>query len=178
MSAQDARWRPTHCCSPSTNWFRPLSIQSTDTAAKRLELLREVVPGLRRLAIMANIGAPGAVLEMREAQAAASALGLEAVVLEIRRAEDVSPAFEMLKGRAEALDVVPDPLLNTNRGSYQHLSAGRASADDARSAGVPRSGWPDVVWTKHRRRVSTRRRLCRQNSARGQAWRHSGRAAD
>jgi hypothetical protein len=64
---------------------RPL--QFTDLAGKRLELLREVVPGLRGLAIMANVGAPGAVLEMREAQAAASRLGLDITTLDIRRAE-------------------------------------------------------------------------------------------
>ena len=83
-----------------------LSIQTTDLAGKRLELLREVVPGLRRLAILANVGNPAAVLEMREAQAAARTLGLEVALLEIRRAEDIAPAFEALKGRADALYVV------------------------------------------------------------------------
>ena len=62
--------------------------------------------------------------------------------------------------------------------SHQHLGAGRAITHDARRSRLRRSGWPDVLGSKHRRRVSTRRRLCRQNSARGQAWRHSGRAAD
>ena len=92
-----------------------LSIQRTDLAGKRLELLREVVPGLRRLAIMANVGNPAAVLEMGEVQAAARTLGLEVATLEIRRAEDIAPAFEALKGRAEALYVVADPLVTTNR---------------------------------------------------------------
>jgi ABC-type uncharacterized transport system substrate-binding protein len=92
-----------------------LSVQFTDLAGKRFELLREVVPGLRRLAIMANVGTPGAVLEMREAQAAAHTLGLEVATLEIRRVEDIAPAFEALKGRAEALYVASDPLMNTNR---------------------------------------------------------------
>jgi putative ABC transport system substrate-binding protein len=92
-----------------------LSLQSTDLAAKRLELLREVVPGLRRLAIVANIGNPGAVLEMGEVQATARTLGLDVATFEIRRAEDIAPAFEALKGRAEALYVATDPLLNTNR---------------------------------------------------------------
>src|SRR5437764_11857975 len=78
-----------------------LSSQSTDTAGKRLELLREVVPGLRRLAIMANAGAPTNILEIGEAQAAAGTLGLEAEVLDIRRAEEIAPAFETLKGRAD-----------------------------------------------------------------------------
>ena len=84
-----------------------LSIQSTDTAAKRLELLREVVPGLGRLAIMANIGAPGAVLEMREAQVAATSLALEAVILEIRRAEDIAPAFDASRAARRPLMSCP-----------------------------------------------------------------------
>jgi putative ABC transport system substrate-binding protein len=92
-----------------------LSNQSTDLAGKRLELLREVVPGLRRLAILANIGNPVAVLEMGEIQAAAGMLGLEVATLEIRRAEDIAPAFEALKGRAEALYVQSDSLFNFNR---------------------------------------------------------------
>jgi putative ABC transport system substrate-binding protein len=80
-----------------------LSIQASDLAAKRLELLREVVPGFGGLAIMGNVGTPGAVLEMREVEATASALRLKIATLEIRRAEDIAPAFEALKGRAEAL---------------------------------------------------------------------------
>jgi putative tryptophan/tyrosine transport system substrate-binding protein len=79
-----------------------LSLQATDLAGKRLELLREVLPGLRRLAIMANAGVPPAVLEMAEVRTTARALGLEVVASEIRRPEDIAPAFEAFKGRAEA----------------------------------------------------------------------------
>ena len=92
-----------------------LSLQSSDLAGKRLELLREVVPGLRRLAIMANAGYPAAELEMGEVQGTARTLGLDVITLEIRRAEDIAPAFEALKGRADALYVCSDPLLGTNR---------------------------------------------------------------
>jgi putative tryptophan/tyrosine transport system substrate-binding protein len=92
-----------------------LSNQMADTAAKRLELLREVVPGLRRLAILANVDNPGAVLDTREAQAAASAVGLEVTIVEIRRAEEIAPLFEAFKGPTDALYVVADPLMNTNR---------------------------------------------------------------
>jgi putative ABC transport system substrate-binding protein len=101
-----------------------LSVQFTDLAGKRLELLREVVPSLRRLAIMANVGAPGAVLEMREAQAVARTLGLEVATVEIRRAEDIAPAFEALKGRADALYVCSEPLINTNRTRINILAVG------------------------------------------------------
>src|SRR5215831_14993052 len=91
-----------------------LSVQARDLAGKRLEFFREVVTDLRRLAILANVGYAAAVLEMGEAQAAARTLGLEVVTLEIRRAEDIAPAFEALKG-AEALYVCGDPLVSANR---------------------------------------------------------------
>lgn len=96
-----------------------LSVQFTDLAGKRLELLLEVIPGLRRLAVMANIASPSAALEMREAQTIARTLGLEVTLLEIRRAEDITPAFEALSG-VDALYVCSDPLVVTNR---THVSA-------------------------------------------------------
>jgi putative ABC transport system substrate-binding protein len=92
-----------------------LSNQSADISGKRLNLLREVVPSLRRLAIMANIASSIGVLEMREVQAAAQTLGLEVATLEIRRAEDIAPAMGALKGGADALYVVTEPLVNANR---------------------------------------------------------------
>jgi putative ABC transport system substrate-binding protein len=92
-----------------------LSIQRGDTLGKRLELLREVLPGLRRLAILANVGDPNTAREIGEVEAAARTLGFEVAKLEIRRAEDIAPAFEALKGGADALYVCGDPLVNTNR---------------------------------------------------------------
>jgi putative ABC transport system substrate-binding protein len=92
-----------------------LSTQAPDLVGKRLELLREAVPELRRLAILANIGYPASVIEMSEVQAAAPTLGLEVVALEIQRAEDIAPAFEALKDRADALYVITDALVSTNR---------------------------------------------------------------
>jgi putative ABC transport system substrate-binding protein len=92
-----------------------LSVQSTDLGGKRLELLREAVPGLRRLAILANVGTRAAKLEMDEVQAAAATLGLEVTKLEIGGAEDIAPPFEALKGHAEALYVCSDAFINTNR---------------------------------------------------------------
>jgi putative tryptophan/tyrosine transport system substrate-binding protein len=99
-----------------------LSLQQTETAGKRLELLREVVPGLGRLAILANVGNPAVVLDMREVQATARTLGLEVLTLEIHRGEDIVPAFETLNGRAEALYVVIDALVNTYRSRVNTLA--------------------------------------------------------
>jgi putative tryptophan/tyrosine transport system substrate-binding protein len=101
-----------------------LSIQSTDLAGKRLELLRELVPRLRKLGILANVANPGAVLEMGEAVAVARKLGIDVVTLEIRRAEDIAPAFEGLRGRVDALYVGPDPLVNASRVRIHTLSMG------------------------------------------------------
>jgi putative ABC transport system substrate-binding protein len=93
-----------------------LSNQQTDVAGKRVQLLREVVPGLRRLAILGNAGNPAIVLEMAEAQAAAGKLGLDVATFELRRAEDIASVFEALKGAGiDALSVHGDPLTATNR---------------------------------------------------------------
>ena len=90
-----------------------LSMLSTDTAGKRLELLREVVPGIRRLAIMVNLGFIDAVQEGGQAETAARALGFDVVKLEIRRPQDIASSFESLK--VGALYVTGDPLFNANR---------------------------------------------------------------
>ena len=92
-----------------------LSNQSRDLAGKRLELLREVIPGLRRFAILINVGNANVGAEMGAVEAAARTLGLEIVKLEIRQAEDIETSIETLKGRAEALYVVQDPLFIANR---------------------------------------------------------------
>src|SRR5207244_3535202 len=71
---------------------------------------------------MANVGSPIGVLEMGQAEAAARALGLEDVKLQVRRAEDIAPAIETLSGSAQGLYVVTDPLLNTNRNRINALA--------------------------------------------------------
>jgi len=101
-----------------------LSVQQVDAAGKRLELLREIFPSLRRLAILANVGNPGAALEMGEAQVAARTLGLEVTTIEIRRGEDIAPGFDALKSQAEALYVCTDPLVITNRARIQTSAMG------------------------------------------------------
>jgi putative ABC transport system substrate-binding protein len=92
-----------------------LSLQAPDLAGKRLELLREVIPSLRRVAVLINVGNAAAVRELGEVQAAARTLGLELITLEIRRAEDIAPAIEALKSRTEVLYVPSDPLFTPNR---------------------------------------------------------------
>jgi putative ABC transport system substrate-binding protein len=92
-----------------------LSNQSPGHAGKRLELLREIIPGLHRLAILANTGAGNVPLEIGEVQAAARTLDFEVSTFEIQRTEDITPTFVAIKGRSEAVFVQTDQLVNTNR---------------------------------------------------------------
>jgi putative tryptophan/tyrosine transport system substrate-binding protein len=92
-----------------------LSNQASDLPAKRLELLREVLPGLRRLAVMANADYSGGVTEREQIDAAARALGLELIPLPVRRMEDIAPALDGLKGGVEALYTTGDPLVNMHQ---------------------------------------------------------------
>jgi len=101
-----------------------LSVISPDMAAKRLELLREAVPGFRRLAILVDVTNPVNVEEMRQVQMAADKLGLQAIPIAIRRAEDIAPAFAGLKDRADALHVVANPLILSNIIRINILAAG------------------------------------------------------
>jgi putative ABC transport system substrate-binding protein len=97
-------------------------IQTTDLAGKRLELFRELVPGLRRLAIIFDAGYSAAALSSREVEAAARTLGLEIAPHEIRRAGDIAPVFEALKGQADALYVVENALTSANSTQFTTLA--------------------------------------------------------
>jgi putative tryptophan/tyrosine transport system substrate-binding protein len=103
-----------------------LSLQSADVAGKRLGILREILPGMRRLAVLGNANSPNNVMERGEIQSAAQTFGLEIVVPEIKAAQEIGPAIESLKARADALFVQTDPLTNTNRSEIN------AAALDAR----------------------------------------------
>jgi putative tryptophan/tyrosine transport system substrate-binding protein len=92
-----------------------LSNQQPDLAGKRLELLREIVPGLSRLAVLANGHNPLAILNLGEVQAAAPKLGLEVNTLDVKRADDIAPAIDQLKGSAQAIYVVGDSLVFDNQ---------------------------------------------------------------
>jgi putative tryptophan/tyrosine transport system substrate-binding protein len=101
-----------------------LSDQTTDIAAKRLEHLREAVPGLHRLAILANVGSPNVMLEIGELRKAAYPLGIEVIVSEIRQVEEIAPAFEATEGRADAAYIPTGPFVLTNRVRINALALG------------------------------------------------------
>ena len=79
-----------------------------DLAGKRLEILREIIPGLSRLAVLANGHSPIAILNVGEVKAAAPKLGIEVNTLDVKRADDLAPAIDQLKGRTQAIYVVGD----------------------------------------------------------------------
>jgi putative tryptophan/tyrosine transport system substrate-binding protein len=128
-----------------------LSILQAETAGKRLELLRDIIPGLRRLAILANVANRGAALELKAAEAAAQSLSLDALRLEIRGDEDIPVAIKPLSGHADALYVCVDPLVNSNR---VHINALALEArlptmhsfrDNVTEAGGLISYGPDII---------------------------------
>jgi putative tryptophan/tyrosine transport system substrate-binding protein len=101
-----------------------LSNQAFDIAPKRLEIMSEAVPGLHRLGILANTESPIAVLERDQTQAAARKIGLEVAARDVRRAEDIAAAFATLKGLADALYVVHEPLVSTYMAQINSLALG------------------------------------------------------
>ncbi|MEH2570590.1 ABC transporter substrate-binding protein [Bradyrhizobium sp. AZCC 2289] len=101
-----------------------VSNQSADLADKRLEILRELLPRLRRLLILANAGNPTSMRELHEIETTARKLGLEAATLEIRRADDLEQvAFEPPGASVtSALYAVSDPLVIASRARINTLA--------------------------------------------------------
>ena len=143
-----------------------LSLLQAETAGKRLELLREMVPGLRRLAIMGNFSNPPIGLELDEVKEMTNKIGLELASHDIRRPEDIALAFDALKGRAQALYVVPDALIIPNRTRIIIPGCWRAAPDHFQFARIRQRGSPTILWTELSGLVSSRSRLCRQDSTR------------
>ena len=127
-----------------------LSVQLPDTAGKRVELLREIFPGLRRLAIFGNVANPVVALEMDAAQTAAQTLRLDVIRSEFRRSEEISSAIEALIGRADALYVCVEPLVIANRPRIYKLALAAGlpvvhSYRDDIEAGALISYGPDIL---------------------------------
>jgi putative ABC transport system substrate-binding protein len=102
-----------------------LSIQTTDLESKRVEFIRAIVPGLTRLAVIANVHTLTYALEDPELRAAARALGIEVSVLEYNTAEEIAAAFERLGDRTQALYIAPDPIAMIARRDANALALAR-----------------------------------------------------
>jgi putative ABC transport system substrate-binding protein len=92
-----------------------LSAFNLDLVGKRVELLREIVPNLQRLAVLGNAGVADTAFELREVIKAAETLGLDTTAVEIKSAGDIASSLEAIKTQPQALFVVGDPLTFTNR---------------------------------------------------------------
>jgi putative tryptophan/tyrosine transport system substrate-binding protein len=118
-----------------------LSLQQTESSGRRLEVLREVVPSLHRLAIMFDGGYRASVGENNAVLAMALKLGLETASYEIRRPEDIAGVFDGLKGRVDALYVLGNALTESNvvpivtLALGAHLPTSLTSADSVRAGG-------------------------------------------
>ena len=108
-----------------------MSLALSQTAGKRLELLREVVPGLKRVAIFGNSGNPLVATERNAAVAAAHVLGLDTIVSGVQTEEDIAPTIKSLKGNADALYVCEDPFTVAEAGDDQRGSACSATSHNA-----------------------------------------------
>ena len=102
-----------------------VSIQETELAGKRIGLLREILPGLRRIAVIANVGYPASVLEVTEIREVARKSGLEVKLLEVRRAEDIGSVFDALGNETQALYVCSSALFNANIARIEHRDVPR-----------------------------------------------------
>jgi len=92
-----------------------VSAQSADTPGREIEFLRQLVPGLRRLAIIGNAASPGSMFEMKSTETAAHALRLEAETFALQGPDDIAAAFDKITGHADGIYAVPDPLISTIR---------------------------------------------------------------
>jgi putative tryptophan/tyrosine transport system substrate-binding protein len=101
-----------------------LSNQSADVSSKRLELLQKIVPHLHRLAIIFNGDYHSAMVEAGDVQVTASRLGIEVAKFDIKRAEDIAPAFDAIAAHVDALEVMGGAFIAANRTRIITLALG------------------------------------------------------
>jgi hypothetical protein len=143
-----------------------LSSQTPETASKRLELLRDIVPGLRQLAILSDMDNPFVKLDLSQMRKAAANLGIEIATFQITRGDDIPPSFEALKGHSEALYVPAIPVAFVNRTRINTLALAARPTNIAQCARVRRSRRFNVLWTELAANVGARRRFNCQDFAR------------
>jgi putative tryptophan/tyrosine transport system substrate-binding protein len=155
-----------------------LSVQSADLTHKLVDLLHELLPTLRRLAILYHIGNPIAALQTDAAMAAAGRFGLDLAIVEIRRAEDIAPAIQALEGRVDALIIPSEPLYNTNRSQINSLALRAQLPTIYFDRMYVENGGLMSYGPKLAEHLASRCRLCGQNPTRSKAGRYPRRATD
>jgi ABC-type uncharacterized transport system substrate-binding protein len=155
-----------------------LSSQSPDVAGKRLELMREIVPSLLRLAVLADTDNPFVKLTVSHLREAGAGLGIEVATFEMRRGEDIDPAFQALKSRSQALYLPATPIAFVNRIRINTMALAAHMPTMLEVREYSRRGRSDVLRAELAAHVGPRRRFRRQDSARSEAGRPTGPAAD
>ena len=138
-----------------------LSTLGSDLSGKRLELLKEVVPGVARIAVLSNPTNQSVPALLRETKIAAQSLGVQVQFLEARTPDELNKAIRSYQGKVpSALMVVPDPMLFSLSAQAAFGSRGRESlADDSRVGRVRWGGWSHVLWPEFSRYVPACRGL-------------------
>lgn len=98
------------------------STQHPETVGKRIQVLHELLPAMRRIAVLRNVGNPADVEESRLVQDAAKSFGITVDDIDVRRGEDITAAIQALDGKADALYVVADALFTDNRKPINELA--------------------------------------------------------
>ena len=102
------------------------SFMGPDLVGKQLQLLKEVVPKVSRVALLRNPANPASAQGLRDAEAAARALGVRLQALEARDPQEIDSAFAaMTRERAGALLILPDPIFGNQRRQIAELAAKR-----------------------------------------------------
>ena len=157
-----------------------LSSLAPELSGKRLELLKEIVPKLSRVAVLGNSTEPANTQSLREVELAAGAFGVKLQYLDILSPQDIEIAFRAAsKERADAV-------LSFTGGRHSHCSPNRdcrtrgkePAPSDIQQRGICRSGWAYELRDEPYRLVGACGSLCGQNSERQNTRRLTSGAAD
>ena len=141
-----------------------LSSLAPEISGKRLELLKEIVPKLSRVAVLGNSTSPGNAQSLKEIELAAGAFGVQLQYLDVLSPKDIETAFRAAsKGRADAVLVLASPVFNSQRKQIADLAVksrlpaiyhsaricGRRGAHELRRELLPTcTGAPPLMWTR------------------------------
>ena len=150
-----------------------------EIAGKQLELLREIVPKLSRVAVIGTATRPGNPQALREIDLAADAVGVQLQYLEIQIPKDIETAFRAAsKERADAVLVLSDPSSYSSAKTDCRPRGKEPAPGDIQQARICGRRGPCVLRRKLYRLVPSRRHVCGQDPQRRQARRSSGRTTD
>ena len=135
-----------------------MSVQQAEVASKRLELLREIVPGLGTLAILYDATYAASAREADNVETSARQLGLAVMPLGVQSADDIAPAFGAFKGQVGAIYLVENALIDRNRTRLIALALDAKLPVASTIKRICQSWRPRVLWAKLPGFVPARRR--------------------